>query len=254
VFGSKAWSQDEEVAVGSCQGDYSFPPHTLSRAVHPTGGAVFRPQIPKSIQCRRRRDAVVVSACERAEIRVRAGAPSSRPRPASPGDRPARIGRRAEGQSQLLRYPERTLAPASSAPADPGSRRARCRRNNPLKLRRPEPVNTRRLPAEAASRAFRWPVVSPARPRTPPTSSSRDWRGAPKGWPGSITGTRSPRVRSVAACTIRLRSPRTPGSCARLGRVAESLSASRRAGARRRGRGGCASPPRRRPRRVTGGR
>jgi hypothetical protein len=23
VFGSKAWSQDEEVAVGSCQGDYS---------------------------------------------------------------------------------------------------------------------------------------------------------------------------------------------------------------------------------------
>jgi hypothetical protein len=181
VFGSKAWSQDEEVAVGSCQGDYSFSwPHTLSRAVHPTGGAVFRPQIPKSIQCRRRRDAVVVSACERAEIRVRAGAPSSRPRPASPGDRPARIGRRAEGQSQLLRYPERTLAPASSAPADPGSRRARCRRNNPLKLRRPEPVNTRRLPAEAASRAFRWPVVSPARPRALHPHPQAETGGAPR--------------------------------------------------------------------------
>jgi len=35
------------------------------------------------------------------------------------GSSASRRGRRAEGQSQLLRYPERTLAPAPSAPADP---------------------------------------------------------------------------------------------------------------------------------------
>lgn len=37
MFGSEAWSLDEEVAVGSCQGDYSSSwPHALSQAVHLT--------------------------------------------------------------------------------------------------------------------------------------------------------------------------------------------------------------------------